>query len=208
MLIPMFHDAFIKLDKDECRKALDEINPVLAGCPFNPATATVLSQDLSFYPGYRFLDIADYEITPPFRKFVIHKPGHVTVLDWTNSPVYALNDNVPLGLTRETVRDYIRFFFTFVRGPHGKFTVAESVDDIDWREEPPPAARKAMGKMLQPVTVSARNVDGSFSLTACMIFKNTLYRANIHVARDGRVTMADEEILAEDMPVLDSALGQ
>lgn len=208
MLAVMFQDAFVKLEKDECREVLDEINPALDGGPFNWKTATVLAQDLSFYPGYRFLDIADYEVTPAFRKFAVHRPGSITVLDWTNAPVYALNDKVPLGLTRETVRDYIRFFFTYVRGPHGRFAVAETVDDIEWREEPPPAARKAMGKMLQPVMVDGRNGDGSFRLTACLTFQNTLYRADIHVTRNGRVTLSDEEILIEDMPVMDSALGQ
>jgi len=204
----MFQDAFVKLEKDECREVLEEISPALTGSKVDWKTATVLGQDLSFYPGYRFLDICDYDITPPFRKFVIHKPGNFVVLDWTNSPVYQLNDNVPLGLNRETARDYVRFFFTYVRGPHGRFSVAESVDDIDWREEPPPAARKALGKTLQPVTVSGRNEDGSFMLTACLMFKNTLYRANIHLSKAGRVTISNEEILVEDMPVLDSALGQ
>lgn len=208
MLNTMFQDAFIKLEKDECRQVLEEVNPALGGGAFNPNTATVLAQDLSFYPGYRFLDIADYEITPAFRKFVIHSPGDVTVLDWTNDPIYKLNDKVQLGLTRDTVRDYIRFFFSYVRGPRGKFTIAETVDDIDWREEPPPAARKAMGKMLQPIMVNAKTADGSFPITACIMFNNALYKANIYIAENGRVTMADEEILVEDMPVLDSVFGQ
>src|SRR5688572_20432938 len=117
MLDTMFQDAFIKLEKDECRQVLEEINPALGGGAFSPKTSTVLAQDLSFYPGYRFLDVADYEITPAFRKFIVHRPGDVTVLDWTNDPIYKLNDKVPLGLTRDTVRDYIRFFFSYVRGP-------------------------------------------------------------------------------------------
>lgn len=204
----MFQDAFIKLDPPECAQLLDEINPVLQGSDFDPQTATILAQDMSFYPGYRFLDIADFEVNPPRRKYVIYKPGTTHVLDWTNAPIYKLNDIVPLGLSSETVADYVRFFFTYVHGPHGKFTIAETVDDIEWREEPPPAARKALGGMLKPVEIANRHDDGSFSGSVCLMFKNSLYRTAITVSKTGRITMADEEILVDDMPVLDATFGQ
>lgn len=204
----MFQDAFIRLEKEECADVLGEVNPALQGNDFDPGTVTMLGQELSFYPGYRFLDIADYEVMPHFRKFVIYKPGDITVLDWTNKPVYELNDKVPLGLTDETVIEYVRFFFTYVRGPHGNFIVAETVDEIPWKEEPPPAARKAIGKVLQPIRLEGTNEDGSRLLSACLVFKETLYKTRIFVAKDGRITMSDEEIVIDDMPVLDDIFGQ
>lgn len=204
----MFQDAFIKLDRKECETVLGDITPALSGSVFEPDTVTMLGQELSFYPGYRFIDIADYEVTPHLRKFVIYKPGDVVALDWTNKPVYALNDRVPIGLTPETVLEYVRFFFTYVRGPHGRFIFAEMVDDIPWREDPPPAARKAMGGLLEAVTLHGRNGDGAYNVSACMVFKDTLYKTGILVAPDGRITMNNEEILIGDLPVQDDMLGQ
>lgn len=198
--------AFIKLEPAECENALAEINPALAGGPFDPASVTMLGQELAFYPGYRFLDIADYEATPHLRKFVIYRPGEVHVLDWTSAPIYALNGSAPLHLTLETAADYVRFFFTYTRGPHGRFMIVENVDDIIWDADPPPAARKAIGNMLQPVNIVENKAGNGFDLTACLLFGNILYSAIIEIEPGGRVSLRDEQILADDMPVRDDTL--
>jgi hypothetical protein len=169
---------------------------------------TILGQELSFYPGYRFLDMADYESAPPVRRFAVYKPGDAVVLNWTNEPIYELNARVPISLNEHTVVDYVRFFFTYIRGRHGRFLVAENVDDIMWREEPPPAARKAIGNILSPLSVASAATDGSYRLNLCMMFKDSLFRAVAEVGRDGLVTLTNEELMIEDMPVLDDTFGQ
>lgn len=68
----------------------------------------------------------------------VHRPDGITVLDWTNAPIYKLNESVPIVLDDKTVGFYVRFFFTYVRGRHGRFLIVESVDDIAWKDEPPP----------------------------------------------------------------------
>jgi hypothetical protein len=204
----MLQDALVKLDPEESSALLEEINPKLQGSAFAPATVTILGQELSFYPGYRFLDMADYESVPPVRRFVVYKPGDAVVLNWTNEPIYELNARAPISLNEHTVVDYVRFFFTYIRGRHGRFLVAESVDDIMWREEPPPAARKAIGNILSPLSVASAAADGSYRLNLCMMFKDSLFKAVAEVGRDGLVTLTDEELMIEDMPVLDDTFGQ
>jgi hypothetical protein len=129
-------------------------------------------------------------------------------INGSNEPIYALNERAPLQLNDGTVADYVRFFFSNVRGRHGRFLITETVDDIQWREEPPPAARKAIGKILVPLTVTGRDPDGGFRLAACMMFKDSLFKAAVTVRRDGIVSLSDEELLIEDMPVLDDTFGQ
>ena len=63
----MLQDALIKLDPQESESVLLEINPKLQGGAFAPASVTILGQEVPFYPGYRFLDMADYETSPPVR---------------------------------------------------------------------------------------------------------------------------------------------
>lgn len=203
----MFQDAFVKLDRLEIETVLEEINPALSGVKFRAGNVIALGQDLPFYPGYRFLDLADHESMPPRRRFVVFKPGHVVVLNWTNEPIYALNDRVPIELDAERVTSYVRFFFTYVRGRHGRFIITENVDDINWKEEPPPAARKAIGKMLEPLRITETTDDG-YTLLARMMFKDSLFRSNIHVRANGLVNLSGEELMIEDMPVLDDTFGQ
>lgn len=201
-------DQFIRLDLLECETVLEEINPALNGSQFHPATVTILAQDVSFYPGYRFFDIADYETVPNIRKFVLYKPGHVVVLNWTNEPLYALNEKASLLLNDETVTEYIRFFFTYVRGRHGRFIITDTADDVLWRDEPPPAARKAISQMLEPLHIAEYTEDNGYKLIARMMFKDSLFKTQINVKSNGRVDLSDEELLIEEMPVLDDTFGQ
>ena len=200
-------DQFVKLDLLECETVLEDINPALKGSHFHPATVTILAQESSFYPGYRFLDLADYETVPNIRKFVLYKPGDVVVLNWTNEPIYALNEKAPILLNESTVPDYVRFFFTYVRGKHGRFIITENVEDILWRDEPPPAARKAIGKMLEPLHIVERKA-GDFKLAARMMFKESLFKTTVNVQASGLVNLSDEELLIEEMPVMDDTFGQ
>ena len=203
----MFSNAFVKLDRAEAQELISEINPYFKDNAFAPENVTILSQDMSFYPGYKFLDIADFSITPVVRKFVIFKSGFASVLNWTNDPIYRMNEKVPIKLNQDNIADYVRFFFSYIRGRHGRFIIVESVDDIAWSEEPPTAARKAIGQMIAPVQIMGNDKDGTFHLSACMVFKDSLFRTDIHVKAGGAVDLSNEELLIEDMPVLDDTFG-
>jgi hypothetical protein len=204
----MFQRAFEKLELEEVATLLDQLNPKFEGAQFDPVETTIMAQDIPFYPGYRLLDIADYSVMPAAQRFVVHGAGRVAILNFTNEPIYKLNQEAPIKLNEETVSDYVRFFFTYVRGRHGRFLISESVDDINWREEPPPAARKAIGKMLKPVIVKSKSKDGTFHMEACMMFKDSLFKSDVNVSPAGFVSLTDEELLVEDMPVLDDTFGQ
>lgn len=204
----MFRDAFKKIEGEEAAALLARIAPKLAFSTFDPTRASVMSHPLSFYPDYHFLEIADHTQSPPKVSCVIYKDNDVTPVTWNNEPIYALNARAPITLSRDNIAEYVKFFFTYVRGKHGRFLIAENVDDIDWREDPPPAARKAIAKMLLPLTIKERGADGSYKLSACMMFRDSLFQADITVSPSGAVELSNEELLVEDMPVMDDTLGQ
>lgn len=203
----MFRNAFKKIDPEETAVILNEVNPALEGSPFAGESVVILFQDLSFYEGYKFLEISDHAAQPVRVQYVVYKPGDVTVLNWTNEPIYDLNAKAPIKLSQDNVGLYAKFFFTYVRGRHGRFLIVENVDDIQWKEDPPPAARKAVGKMVTPVTIVNMGQDGTYNLIGQMIFKDSLFKSAIHVKPDGMVSLSDEELLIEDMPVMDDTLG-
>lgn len=204
----MFKDAFKKLEGEEAAALLARVNPALDFSPFDAMKSTVMTHPLSFYPGWHFVEITDQTQSPPKTACAIYRDNDVVVLNWTNDPFYDLNARAPITLTRDTVADYVRLFFTYVRGKHGRFLIAENVDDIDWREDPPPAARKAVAKMLLPLTVKQVGADGSYHLSGCMMFRDSLFQADVTVSPTGMVELSNEELLVEDMPVMDDTLGQ
>lgn len=204
----MYQEAYRKLELEEVAKVLDIYNPQFDGSAFDPLETTIMSQDISFYPGMRYLDIADYSSVPAIHRHVIDGDGKSIVLDWTNEPIYRLNAETPISLNEETVADYVRFFFGHVRGKNGRFIITESVDDIRWRDDPPPAARKTIGEMLLPLAMTPAQKDGSFYMPVTVMFKDSLFQADVTVQSDGLITLDNEKLLVEDMPVLDDALGQ
>ncbi|HRQ61583.1 MAG TPA: hypothetical protein PLO23_08765 [Alphaproteobacteria bacterium] len=206
----MFAEQFKKLELDDTATILDLVSPHLDVSPLDPLQTIVLGVALPFYKGYQFLDISDYGQVPALRFFVLYnaKTGDAIKLNWTNEPIYALNKKLPIALSEKNVTDYVRFFLSYVRGKHGRFIPVENVDDIAWREDPPPAARRAISKMITPITLETHEKGGDYKLKACMMFRDSLFKADISVKSDGAVHISGEELLIEDMPVLDDVLGQ
>lgn len=204
----MYQDAFTKLESNEVSSILETYNPIFDGSSFEVKDTTIMAQDMSFYPGLRYLDIADYSCVPPLRRHVIDGPDFNVVLDWSNAPIYQLNQDVPIHLDSETVCDYVRFFFDHVRGKNGRFLITESVDDIRWRDDPPPAARKTIGEMLLPLIVADSKGDGGYFLTITVMFKDSLFQCDVDIDVNGQINLHNEKLLVEDMPVLDDSFGQ
>ena len=205
----MFQDTYVKLSPEDTEKLLAKTRPYFDGVTFNPLNTVVMSKGLDFYPGYKFFDMADHTQNPALRRFALIKKDTVVILDFTNAPIYDLNKVAPIYLNTDTVHDYVRFFFNYVRGRHGRFLIVESVDDIAWREEPPPAAKKSISKLIMLLSLITKDTDdGQFHLHAQMMFRDSLFSADISVQKDGAVILSNEQLMIEDMPVLDDILGQ
>lgn len=201
----MFQDAFKPLTDAEAQDFLRASGMTSMA----PATTRVLQRSLPFYKGYRLIEVSDASVHPPRAKSFVQEKnsGQVTPLDWTNEPVYALNKAAPIVLTEETVTAYAKFFFTYIKGKHGRFLIIDNPDEIDWKDEPPPAGRKALAKMIEPLQIVQLAGNGDFHLQASMIFKDSLFSAKITVQKDGHVVLSDEELVVEDIPVRDDVTG-
>ena len=45
-------------------------------------------------------------------------------------------------------------------------------------------------------------------MTATVMFKDSLFQCDVDIDPKGQITLTNEKLLVEDMPVLDDALGQ
>jgi hypothetical protein len=195
-----------KLDAERAARILSEVNPHLEPVPFSEENTTIRTQKLPFYSDYEFVELTDLSAVPAARKYAIYKPGDINVINWTNQAIYETNEKAPIKVDERTVISYVKFFFNYVRGRHGRFLIIETIDDIRWQVEPPLQGRKVMQEMLEPVTVISQDPDGTYNLEAFMVFKDSLFKTRIHVKPDGLVSMSEEELKIEGMPILqDSA---
>jgi len=191
-----------KTDSETAARILAEVNPKLTSAPFNIETTTLRTHKLPFYRDHVLLEMTDLSAVPAARKYALYRPGDVAVINWTNQPIYEVNERAPIALKYDNVADYVRFFFGYVRGRHGRFFVIETIDDIRWQVDPPLQGRKTMQEMLEPVTLIDEDDNGVFNLEAFMIFKDSLFRTKIHVQPGGLVSMSEEELKIEGMPIM------
>lgn len=195
-----------KLTKNQIRDVYQELTPVVDLLSARPEELGIISQKLSFYPDCELLEVSEPESKHGQTLSFIYKKGEFCVaLDGQNETIYELNKKTVLVLSEESAADYIRFFFAHVKGRKGKFRLIEEVEDIPWRESPPPAGRQAIGTMIKPVFPAKDKSDG-WQSQVTFLFVDSLFSAKVHVLRDGHVEISDEDLLIENMPVFTMAL--
>ncbi len=201
----MFNESFIKLEIDEIASIIDVVNKKIDGSIFDPLETTILAIDVPFYPGYRFLNISDHATSPPLQRFVFQKNGtyEFVVIDWTYKTVYLLNKVVPISLNDDNILEYISFFFSYVKGRHGKFIICESVDSIRWKDEPSGNTIKKITNVLQPLKIEEKREDGIYKVKAFVMLKNSLFGVDIFVNPDGEVKMLNHKIVMENLSVVE-----
>jgi len=209
----MFSDAYITIKDGEAAALIEKLNPLLDGASFDPMKAHILSHSLSFYNGYALCEVSDFGTVPVRSISFIYKESgdfeEIHILDGTNNPIYHLNKAVPLFLNETNVISYARFFFYYVRGRFGRFNIVENVDEINWREEPSPSGRKALSKMIQVLELEKNALEKtSFHMKCSIIFKDSLFESDITVEENGNVSLSNQEMLVEDIPVLDDSFQQ
>jgi len=195
-------DNWNKKNDKETKKIMPEVNFYIEPVAFDVERTVVRSQPLPFYPDYELLELTDMSYTPAAKKFVIYKEGDINVIDWTNSVIYEVNEKAPILLNKETIIPYLRFFFEYVYGRYGKFTIVETEYDIKWQTEPPLQGRKVIQEMLKPVQIVEETSDGGFKLSGFVSFKDSLFSTEIFVDGKGTVDMNNEELKIEGMPLM------
>ena len=203
----MHQQAFIKLENDQVTKLLKDINASTDGANFESQQITVMMQDIPFYKGYSLLDLTNHALTPNRRMFYIYKEGDIHPINWTHEQIYNLNQTIPIELTKQNIADYVRFFLIFAKGKHGRFLLLESIDEINWKEEPPPAARKTISKVIKPLEIVSETSTGSYVLKATILLKDSIFFCNIEVTKNGVVKIDHEELVVEGLPIIDDTFG-
>ncbi|MGB4101482.1 MAG: hypothetical protein WBK91_06210 [Alphaproteobacteria bacterium] len=173
---------------------------------------------LPFYDEYKLYNMADATLPQPNERFMIYKPGDVHLMNWTNEPIYRVNDKAPIKLDRKTIIPYAKFFFHFVRGQLGRFIIVEKPEEVTWDSKATPEERQKLNERLLNVTYKGIGRDNLFTLTGTVVFKNALFRTDIKVApmemdaydaeleenehfTIGQMKLTNEELLLEELNI-------
>ena len=192
----------------------DEIDPVKL-----PAGKTsIFAADLPFYEDYKLYMMNDTTLPPPNARYMLYKQGDASLMNWTNEPIYAVNERAPIKLSRKTMVPYAKFFFHYVRGQLGRFIIVEKPEEVVWLANANDKEKAEVAQRLMPVTYKGIGRDNLFTLTATVVFKNALFRTDIKIApyemdvfdpelgapehfTIGQMKLTNEDLLLEELNV-------
>jgi hypothetical protein len=210
---------FDSLSPEKSAEFLKALAPIVAPARLAPETTKITVANLDFYQEYKFYVIADTTLPAPNERYALAKGNtDITVMHWTNEPIYKVNELAPIILDRKTVIPYAKFFFHYVRGQLGRFIIVEKPEDVRWLPNANDKEKADVAAKLMPVTYKGIGRDNLFTLTATVIFKNALFKTDIKIAPDqmevfdadlgmnenftlGQMKLTNEELLLEDLNV-------
>jgi hypothetical protein len=184
-----------------------------------PADKTVVQvTDLPFYDEFKLYALSDTTLPAPNTRYILYKKGDVSLMNWTNEPIYSVNERATIKLDRKTAIPYAKFFFHYVRGQLGRFIIVEKPEEVVWLANANDKEKAEVASRLIPVTYKGVGRDNLFTLTATVVFKNALFSTDIKIApyemdvfdaatnapehfTIGQMKLINEELLLEELNV-------
>lgn len=214
----MFDVEFKNLDPATTQKLLMDIGADIAPVKLPAGKTTVSVVDLPFYDDFKFYAFSDTTLPQPNTRYALYKPGDISMMNWTNEPIYSVNERAPIKLDRKTVITYAKFFFHYVRGQLGRFIIVEKPEEVVWLANANDKEKAEVASRLMPVTYKGIGRDNLYTLTASVVFKNALFKTDIKIApyemdvfdpetnqpehfTIGQMKLTNEDLLLEELNV-------
>jgi hypothetical protein len=210
--------TFQNLDAAATQALLADIADDVSPVKFTEGKTSVQSAALPFYDEFKLYALSDSTLPQPNTRYMLYKPGDVSLMNWTNEPIYAVNERAPIKLDRKTAIPYSKFFFHYVRGQLGRFIIVEKPEEVVWLSNANDKEKAAVAEKLMPVSYKGIGRDNLFTLTATVVFKNALFKTDIKIApyemdvfdaelgapehfTIGQMKLTNEDLLLEDLNV-------
>nr|WP_321409603.1 hypothetical protein [uncultured Carboxylicivirga sp.] len=147
--------------------------------------------DLPFWDGDIYLAQISFE---DFTLFAIIDHDKWIFPDGSNSAFYQLSERCYNGTN---IKLYVRMFFDFTSGKHGRFIITESTEDLYW------SSNYNGHQIPEHITIKPLEIiekkDGLTKLqTGSLIFKDSFFSSEIHVTNNGLISLTNESILWEE----------
>lgn len=172
---------------------LDEEQVIVRTCP------------LPFYPGHVWCDIEDRRMQPSCHAYYLVGAGAALFLDGESGVIHTANEKL-LRLERADVVRYLEFFCTSVHGEMGRFLLVESVDELEWTEDPEESFKENLRAQIWPpriVSTIAAGEETGWIVESQIQYEDALFNSRFQILKaSGAVEMVDDTVLAGDLPVV------
>ena len=209
----MFDVDFKPLDPAATQKFLMDIGADIDPVKLPAGKTDVRVVDLPFYDEFKFYSMSDTTLPQPNTRYALYKPGDISMMNWTNEPIYSVNERAPIKLDRKTVVTYAKFFFHYVRGQLGRFIIVEKPEEVVWLANANDKEKAEVAARLMPVTYKGIGRDNLYTLTASVLFKTDIkiapYEMDVFDPETnqpehftiGQMKLTNEDLLLEELNV-------
>lgn len=130
-------------------------------------------------------------------------PGRTVVLDGSNDPVYKIAASGKLRLNSEQeVEQYIRFFFSYIRGRHGTFDLVEDSSSLNWTATATGPTKLDAMRAVEPLELIEYDpANKTWLFFGYAAFRDVLFSSKFEVSPLGLVVMSEEAIVQEGLPL-------
>jgi hypothetical protein len=209
---------FETLDAAATQKFLADIAPHISPVKLTQGKISVQCAALPFYDEFKLYAVSDSSLPQPNTRYMLYKPGDASLMNWTNEPIYAVNERAPIKIDRKTCLPYARFFFHYVRGQLGRFIIVEKPEEVVWLVNATDKEKAEVNERIMPITYKGIGRDNLITLTASVVFKNAMFKTDIKIApfemdvfdpelnapehfTIGQMKLVNEDLLLEDLNV-------
>lgn len=197
----------MKRSKDRNKKKfIDRLNKAWKGSPFDAQRTVVHARPLSFANDWVLAEAGDASTIPEKRCVALDNGAECVPVQFDADFIAGFASKNGVLLDHDSAPDYMRFWFEYVRSGPDRFVLVEAVDDMPWREEPTPQARKSLAKTVMPLTLVDQQGD-IFVFKACILFRDTLFDCTLETTLNGQVTFTARSAIAEGLTVSDGLTG-
>ncbi|HEY8963238.1 MAG TPA: hypothetical protein VIN59_02115 [Alphaproteobacteria bacterium] len=198
--------GFQKLEGPKAKKMVDRLNMAWPGSKFEADKTALYARSMPFLHGWQLVEASDATALPEKRCVILDNGDESVALQYDAAFIQDFCRARELRLDRNTAADYVRFWLEYVRSGTEKFMLIENVDDLPWREEPTPQARKSLAKAVTPLTLTDAT-PALYKFHACLLFRDALFDCTLDVTYDGKITVTSRDPIVEDLTVVDSLTG-
>jgi len=198
--------AFEKLKGSKHKKFIDRLNKTWKGSPFDATRTVVHARPLSFANDWMLAEAGDATTIPEKRCVALDNGTDCVPMEFNADFIPSFAGKNGVLLDYDSAGDYMRFWFEYVRSGSDRFLLVEAIDDMPWREEPTPQARKSLAKAVMPLTLVDESAD-IFVFKACILFRDTLFDCTLETTLNGKVTITSRHTIAEGLTVSDGLTG-
>ncbi|HCT30241.1 MAG TPA: hypothetical protein DIW31_05805 [Bacteroidales bacterium] len=159
---------------------------------------------LPFYSDFNLITFIDLSFSPYLEIRLLDNGEKSIILDGTPQPFYEVNAISPLQFTEKNVFQYAMLVLGNTQKNDNSYRLVTSIDDIYFSQEPTKEQYQLIESSIR--TTKVKHEEGSYKIKTTLLFDDTVAKVVIRVFDNGKVEIAKEKLLLNNMPIRELVL--